>query len=148
MENIRRQWNLDCITVRKILKYCPANRCSKSRNSIKIACLRRIFWTAHRLQNIEQKLANQGEVLRWGISCIYLSLWNKWETCHRAINSQLINLKTTLEKYFWFHWNCKQLRVAASNSMSNFVIYFPLFSETIHASLKKRLQLCLCWCRF
>ena len=46
----------------------------------------------------EEELANQGEVLRGGISRIYLSLLNKWKPCHR---------------------NCKQLWVEARNSMSN-----------------------------
>ena len=39
-------------------------------------------------------------------------------------------------KYFQFHWNCKQPRVEARNSMSNCQIYFTLFSETIHTILK------------
>ena len=41
---------------------------------------------------IEKKLANQGEVIRGGISRIYLSLSNKWKPCHRAINSQGVHL--------------------------------------------------------
>ena len=38
----------------------------------------------------------------------YLSISNRWKPCHRAINSWPGNLKTKLEKYFWFQWNCKQ----------------------------------------
>ena len=38
--------------------------------------------------DIEEKLANQGEVLRREISPIYLSLSNKWKPCHGAINSR------------------------------------------------------------
>ena len=59
--------------------------------------------------DIEEKWANQGEVLRRGISPIYLSSSNKWKPCHGAINSRPRNLRTVLEKYFRFQWNCKQL---------------------------------------
>ena len=45
-------------------------------------------------------------------------------------------LRTALERYFRFHWNCKQLWVEARNSMPNYEIYFPIFSETIYTSLK------------
>ena len=58
--------------------------------------------------DLEEKLANQGEVLRGGISRIYLSLSNKWKSCHGAINSWPRNLGTALEKYFRFQGNCKQ----------------------------------------
>ena len=86
--------------------------------------------------DIEEKEANQGEILRWGISPIYLSSSNKWKPCHGAINSRPRNLRTALEKYFRFQWNCKQLRIEARNSMANSEIYFPIFSETIHTILK------------
>ena len=86
--------------------------------------------------DIEEKWANQREVLRRGISPIYLSLSNKGKPCHGAINSPPSNLRTALEKYFWFQWNCKQLRIEARNSMANSEIYFPIFSETMHTILK------------
>ena len=86
--------------------------------------------------DIEEKWANQGEVLRRGISPIYLSSSNKWKPCHGAINSRPRNLRTALEKYFRFQWNCKQLRIEARNSMANSEIYFPIFSETIHTIWK------------
>ena len=47
-----------------------------------------------------------------------------------------IILRTALERYFRFYWNCKQLRVEARNSMPNCEIYFPIFFETIHTNLK------------
>ena len=53
--------------------------------------------------DIEEKLANQGEVLCGGISHIYLTLSDKWKPCHGAINSRPRNLRTTMEKYFRFH---------------------------------------------
>lgn len=31
-----------------------------------------------------------------------------------------------LRSYFWWHWNCKQPRVEARNSMSYYRTYFPL----------------------
>ena len=61
--------------------------------------------------DIEEKWANQGEALRRGISLIYLSSSNKWKPCHGAINSRPCNLRTALEKYFRFQWNCRQLRI-------------------------------------
>ena len=90
--------------------------------------------------DIEEKWGNQGEVLRREISPIYLSSSNKWKPCHGAINSRPRNLRTALEKYFRFQWNCKQLRIEARNSMENSEIYFPIFSETIHTVLKIFLQ--------
>ena len=86
--------------------------------------------------DIEEKWASQGEVLRRGISLIYLFSSNKWKLCHGAINSRPHNLRTALEKYFRFQLNCKQLRIEARNSMPNSEIYFPIFSETIHTILK------------
>ena len=86
--------------------------------------------------DIEKKLANQGEVLRGGISRIYLSLSNKWKPCHGAINSQPRYLRTTLEKYFRFKRNFEQLRIEARNSMTNCEIYFPIFFEAIHTISK------------
>ena len=84
--------------------------------------------------DIEEKWANQGELLRRGISLIYLFSSNKWKPCHGAINSRPRNLRAAPEK--WFQWNCKQLRIEARNSMTNSEIYFPIFSETIHTILK------------
>ena len=55
--------------------------------------------------DIEEKLANQGEVIRTfgGISRIHLSLSSKWKPCRGAINSWPRNLRTVLKKYFRFH---------------------------------------------
>ena len=85
---------------------------------------------------IEEKWADQEEVLRRGISPIYLSSSNKRKPCHGAINSRSRYLRTSLEKYFRFQWNCKQLRIEARNSMANSKIYFPIFSEAVHIILK------------
>ena len=85
---------------------------------------------------IEEKWANQGEVLRRGISTNYLSSSNKWKPCHGAINSRSRNLRTALEKYFWFKWNCKQLRIKARDSIANSEFHFQIFSKTILTILK------------
>ena len=45
---------------------------------------------------IKEKLANQEEVLREGISLTFLP-------CYVAIDSQLRNLRTAIENYFRFH---------------------------------------------
>ena len=95
-----------------------------------------IFSNRQIAADIEEKWASQGGVLRRGISPIYLSSSNKWRPCHGAINSRPRNLRTALEKYFRFQWNCKQPRIEARNSMANSDIYFPIFSETIHTILK------------
>ena len=52
--------------------------------------------------DIEEKRANQGEVLHLGINPIYLSSSAKWKSRHGAINSRPHNLKTALEKQFRF----------------------------------------------
>ena len=87
--------------------------------------------------DIEEELANQGEAFRGGISRFYLSLLNKWNPCHGAINSSPSNLRTALEKHFQFHWNCKQLLFKARNSMSSCEIYFPIFSEALYIKFWK-----------
>ena len=85
-----------------------------------------ILSNRHIAADIEGKWANQEEVLRRGISRIYLSLSNKWKRCHGAINSRPRTLRTALEKYFQFQWY----------SETNPEIFFPIFSETIHTILK------------
>ena len=80
--------------------------------------------------DIEEKWANQGRALRRGISPIYLSSSNKCKPCHGAMNSRPRNLRTALEKFFRFQWNCKHLQIEASDSIANSEIYFPIFSET------------------
>ena len=59
--------------------------------------------------DIEEKLANQGEVLCEGISRIFFFWWNKWKPCHGVISSHPRNLKTVLEKYFWFQTAQKKI---------------------------------------
>ena len=44
-------------------------------------------------------------------------------------HSRLGNLRMTLEKYFPFDSNCKELRVEAENGMSNCETYLPLYSK-------------------
>ena len=86
--------------------------------------------------DIEKKRANQGDVLRGGISRIYLYLSDKWKPCYGTINSRSRNIRTALEKYFRFHWSCKQLRIKERNSMANWEIYFQ-FSLKLHIQFSK-----------
>ena len=133
-----RQWNLNPITVLKILKCFMTNGCRKWRNRFKIEQFVALAEYLEQLPdcNRYKKIANREKTLCGGISRIYLSFSNIWKPCHGAINIRLRNLRTALEKYFRFYWNCKQLRVEARNRMSNSEIYFPVFSETIHTILK------------
>ena len=82
-----------------------------------------ILNSRHIATDIEEKYANQGEVIREGISRIYLSLSNENHATKPSTVGHVI-LGTALERYFRFHWNCKQLRVEARNSMPNCEIYF------------------------
>ena len=141
---------MDHITVKKIGKYFRTNGCRKWRNRFKIekfVVLADILNSRQTTAGTAEKLANQGKVIRGGISRIYLSLSNEWKPCHQAINSRSRNLRMALEKYFRFHWNCKQLRVETRSSMSNCETYFPIFSETIHTDLKIFSQCGLRKCR-
>ena len=122
---------LDCITVTKILRCFRTSGCRKSRNrhkNKKFVVLAEYFEQQTNCSRYRRKMSQStGEVFRRGISPIYLSSSNKWKPR---------NLRTALEKYFRFQWNCKQLRIEARNSMANSEIYFPIFSETIHTILK------------
>ena len=109
---------------------------AKSPQNKKFVVFAEYFEQQTNCSRYRKKMSQSREVLRWGISPIYLSSSNKWKPCHGAINSRPRKLRTALEKYFLFHWNCKQLRIEARNSMVNSEIYFPIFSETIHTISK------------
>ena len=96
------------------------------------------IWNSRQIAaDIEEKLANQGEVHRGGISPIYLSLWNKWEPCHGAINSRPhVISERHWKSTFDFREIVKKLRVEVRRSITSCEIYFPVFSETIYAILK------------
>ena len=101
---------LDCITVTKILRCFRTNRCMKWRNIFKkekFVVLAEYFKQQTDCSRY-RKITNQGKVLRGGISRIDISISSKWKPCHGAINSWPRNLRTALEKYFRFQWNCKQ----------------------------------------
>ena len=93
---------------------------------------------------------NQGEVLRGGISRIYLSLLNKWKPCHGAINSWPRNLRTALEKWkntfdFTEVVNNYGLKRGTVYQIERFIS--KVFSETIHIILKIFSQYGLRKCR-
>ena len=138
MENFRRKWNLDHITVTEILKF-RTNWCRKWRKTFKIekfVVLVEYFEQQTDCNNYRRKISQSRRVLHGGISHIYLSLSNKWKPCHGAINCWSGNLRTVLEKYLRFQWNCKQLHIEARNCMGTCEIYFQIFPETIHTILK------------
>ena len=139
---------LECwskINLHLLMKHCwkllwwfwkNLNECYQKK---KLLCTRRGFFEIQQISKNDYKMgstANQGEVLRRGINPVYLSSSDEWKPCHGAINSWPCNLRTALEKYFRFQWNCKQLRIEARNSMANSEIFFSIFSETIHTILK------------
>ena len=81
VENFRKQRNLDCITVTKSLKCFRTSGFRKWRNRLKtekFVVLAEYFEQQTDCSLYWRELANQGEVLRGGISRIYLSLSNKW----------------------------------------------------------------------
>ena len=92
------------ITATKILKVSRQTELGNEEIDLRLIL---VFW-----QNIlnsrqiavdtEEKLANQGDVLRGEIRHIYLSLSNKWKPCHRAIEEPR-NFRTALEKYLRFN---------------------------------------------
>ena len=120
MENFKRQ--LDCLLVKldyiTVTKFWDTSGQTDIGNKEIDLRIKNLLSSENILNNrqiaadIEEKLANQGEVLRGGISRIYLSLSNKWKPWHRAINSWPRNLRTALEKHFRYQWNCKQQRIA------------------------------------
>ena len=85
--------------------------------------------------DIKEKLVNQKEALRGGISRIYPSF--------QTNGNHITELSTFGQVISERHWkgtfdftNYKQLRAEVRNSMPNFEIYSPLFSEGIHTILK------------
>ena len=97
---------------------------------------------------IEETQVNQGEVLR-GEESVVFTFPYQTNGNHATELSTVghVILRTALKRYFRFPRNCKQLRVEASNSMPNWEIYFPIFSETIHTNLKMFSQHDLRKCR-
>lgn len=63
---------------------------------------------------------------------------HKW--CHKTINNRSPNLRISSDRYFQFHWICKQQWVEVKNSVPNWEVYFPLLS-----SLKLHILLALLW---
>ena len=57
------------------------------------------YFEQHKIAaDIEEKSTNEGEVIRGGISRIYLSLSNKLKPCHGATYSRPRNFKNGTEK--------------------------------------------------
>ena len=99
--------------------------------SKKIVVLAEYFEQQTNCSRYRRKMSQStGEVFRRGISPIYLSSSNKWKPR---------NLRTALEKYFRFQWNCKKLRTEARNSMANPEIYFK-FSLKLYIQFSKHFR--------
>ena len=99
-------------------------------------CLGRTFGRAARLQPIyKKKIISKWRSPSWRNQSYLTFLFKHMETMLRTYNIRSRNLRTALKRYFWFHWNYKQLRVEAKNVL-NCEIYFPLFSETISTIFK------------
>ena len=137
MENFGRKWNFDRIISTKFLKCFWTNWYRKRRKTFKICCLGRIFCTADRLKQIKKKNKPiEGKsFMEESVVFAFPYQTNENHTMEPSRVGHVI-FRTALEKYFRLHWNCKQLRVEARNSMPNCQIYFSISSETIHTNLK------------
>ena len=102
----------------------------------KLLSWQNIFSNRQIAADIEEKWDNQGEVLCQGISPIYPSSSIKWKPCHGAINSWSHNLRTALEKYFRFQWNCKQLWLK-QGTVWQILIFISQFSLKLHIQFWK-----------
>ena len=91
-------------------------------------CFGRIFGTADRLLQIQKKKKPIREMSFMKKSVVFTFPYQANGT-HATKPSTVshIKLRMILERYFWFHWNCKQLWVRLRNSMPNSKIYFPIF---------------------
>ena len=140
MENFRRKWNLERITVTKILKCFQTNWCRKRRKKFKMEkffVLAEYFEQQTDCNRYKRKINSSRRSPLWReISRIYISLSNKLKPCHGAINSRSRNFKNGTEKVLSISLKLQTIGVEARNSMPNCEIYFPVFSETIHTNLK------------
>ena len=121
MENFRRQWNLDHITVTKILNCFRTNGGRKWRNRFKKK--KPVVWvkyleqqTDYTWEDIEEKLPNQGENPSWRNQACLPFLSKQMETMPRSYQQSATWSQNDTEKVLRFHWNCKQLRVEAKNN--------------------------------
>ena len=129
---------IDCITVIKILRCFRASGSSKWRNRFKnkeFVVLAKYFKKQTNCSRYRRKMSQSRRSPLWRNES-YLPFFSKqMETIPRSHNGPP-KLRTTLEEYFRFQWNCKQLWIEARNSVENCEIYFPIFSETIDTTLK------------
>ena len=85
---------------------------------------------------IEEKLANQGEVLSGGIICMYLSISNRWKPYHRAITVNHVISEQHWKSTFDFSEIVNKRHIEVRSSIANCEIYFLIFFEAIHKILK------------
>ena len=102
-----RKWNLDTVT--KILKCVQTNWCRKQRKAFKIekSVVLAEYFKQQTDCNRRKISKSRRSPLQRGISCILISLSNKWEPCHRVSH---VILRTAMKRYFQLPCSCKQPR--------------------------------------
>ena len=105
MENFRRQWNLDRMAVIKILKCFKTSECRKWRNRFKI--IKFVALVEYSDQQTDcsryrREISQSRRSPLWRNQPYFLFLMKQMEPCHGVISSHPRNLKTVMEKYFWF----------------------------------------------
>ena len=86
--------------------------------------------------DIEEKFANQREVLRRGIS-LYLSYQTNWNHATEPQTLCHVISEPHWKSNFDFSEIVNKLRIEARSRIANCEIYFPIFSETIHFAFKE-----------
>ena len=139
---MRGNWNLDRITVTKIAKCLRTNWCRKWRKTFKkeIFVVLEEYFEQQANCNRYRRKVNQSRAKEKSFVQESVVFTFPYETngSHAREPSTVgyAILRTALERYFRFHWYCKQLQVEARNGMPNCEICFPIFSELIYANWK------------
>ena len=129
---------LDRTAVTEFLRCFRTNACMKWRTRFTkedLLSWQNILNSRQTAADTKDKFANQGEVLREGIS-LYLS----YQT-----NGNYATVPQIVGHVIWeLHWKStfsfseivNKLRVEVRSSITNCEIYFPIFSEAMHTILK------------
>ena len=113
VENFRRKWNLDRITVTKILKCFQTNWCRKRRKTFKIekfVVLAEYFEQQTDCNRYRRETSKSRRSLREEKSVVFKFL-HQTNGNHTKELSRVghVILRTALKRYFRFPRNCKQL---------------------------------------
>ena len=136
MENFSKKWSLT-----KVVKCFEIKWCTKWRKTFKIekvVVLAEHFQHQADCNRVRRKIGQSKRSHLWRSQSYLFTLPYQRNGNHTTESSTVghVILRTALERYFRFYWNCKQLRVELRNSMPNCEIYFSIFSENIHTNLK------------